>query len=430
MPTKQEIIDEKARSCKALKGALTRKLNVAERVCDLAVAQTDATDAVLQDLRDSLLSVKDSHAKLDASLTELQRLEPPEFFDAYETRLGEEETRKEKMVATLTPLIARYELLLRPRAPAPAPHTPATAAAPPRPNDALKPKVLTRDAKPVELTAWVERFIAYHRSSRLDKCTLLEQQAYFKAFIDAHLNSKLRSKIQNNTPVLDSATDVSCMDHLREVFLVQHPIFSRRLAFYKAKQEPGQEFSDFAAKLERQGDECDLTKVEVDETYVMRYYTACTDVKLQEEFLKIKDPTKEKMLDVVATYENGKRYSQSMREAGTARANATSSTRGKSRGSSSKGEAPAWKQLKSKLVRERRCFRCGDSLPKNDSDHKCKAIDATCKNCERQGHFAGVCFMKGSNTKDASTGAFKKKPVAKANATQEESEDEVYAARS
>ena len=133
------------------------------------------------------------------------------------------------------------------------------------------------------------------------------------------------------------------------------------------------------------------------------------------------------MLEVVATYENGKRYSQSMREAGTVKSNATSSSKGRSKGSNSKGEAPAWRQLKSKLVRERRCFRCGDTLPKDESDHKCKAVDATCKHCERRGHFAGVCFMKGS--KDVSTGA-KKKPVAKANAAKEESEDEANAARS
>ena len=425
-----EHIEERARSCKALKGALTRKLNNAQRAYDLASTQTDASDAILHTLRDSLAEVQASHKKLEAALTELQELEP-EKFEAYEQRLQEEEDRAQKCVSVLSPLIAKFELLLKPRPPAQVNAPAGAAAALPRHNDALKPKVLSRDAKPVELTAWVERFIAYHRSSRLDKCTLLEQQAYFKAFIDAHLNSKLRSKIQNNTPVLDDPADVSCLDLLREVFLVQHPIFSRRLAFYRAKQEPGQEFSDFAAKLERQGDECSLTNVEVDETYVMRYFTACTDTKLLDEFLKVTDPTKAKLLETVATYENGKRYQESMREAGTAKANATSSSKGKGKGSgskSSKGDAPAWKQLKSKLVRERRCFRCGDSLPKEESDHKCKAIDAMCKSCDRRGHFAGVCFMKGSKG-GASTGA-SKKPAAKANATQEESEDEVNAAHS
>ena len=419
--SKDELIAAKARSCKGFKGALTRKISVAQRSLEVAQAQPVATDIVLKELRLSVEDVKNAYDKLEACLVELQALESDDKFEGYEQRLREEEDRKEQVMEVMTPVIAKYEFELRPRSPVPVTAVAAaTTNAPPKPNDALKPKVLGRDATPVEVTAWIERFIAYHRSSRLDKTTLLEQQAYFKAFLDAFLNSRLRGKIQNNTPVLDDPTDESCLDMLRSEFLIRHPLFNRRLAFYEAKQEQGQDFTDFAEKLQRHGDEADLRNIPIDDTYVMRYFTAVTDDKLQEEFLRLKSPTKQEMLETAANYEQGKRYKTAIRKLGTEKSNAVSSSSSRTKGSSSnsRGEAPAWKQLKSKLVRERRCFRCGDSLPKEESSHKCKAIDSTCKNCDRVGHFAGVCFMKGS--KDGkSTGAKPKKPAAKANAAQD-----------
>jgi len=427
MATNEQQIAEKARSCKGFRGALTRKINVAERAFEVASTQISFTDVVLKEMQTAMQDVKNAYVKVEACLSELQALESEDKFDAYEQRLAEEEDRKEKVVKVMSPLIARFQDALSPKSPSAIAPAAAATAAPPKPNDALKPKVLARDATPVELTAWIERFTAYHTSSRLEKSSLLEQQAYFKAFIDAHLNSRLRGKIQNNTPVLDDPAIESCFDMLRSEFLVRHPLFNRRLAFYEAKQEPGQEFTDFAEKLQRQGDEADLTKIGVDDTYVMRFFTAVTDVKLQEEFLKLKSPTKRELLETAANYEQGRRYMTAMKK-GTDKVNAVSSSSKKGSSSTSKGEAPAWKQLKSKLVRERRCFRCGDSLPKDESTHKCKAVDATCKSCDRKGHFAGVCFMKGGNS-GQSTGGKPRKP-AKANAVHDDSAASANAASS
>ena len=79
------------------------------------------------------------------------------------------------------------------------------------------------------------------------------------------------------------------MDLLRDKFLVQHPLFSRRLDFFNFKQSNGQAFTDWYQKLRKKGDEVDLAAMTVNDLYAMRSFTGITDNDLKKEFLKQTD---------------------------------------------------------------------------------------------------------------------------------------------
>ena len=71
-----------------------------------------------------------------------------------------------------------------------------------KPNEALCPKKLSRDCTPVELNIWVESFKAYYVSGRLELASVGEQQAYFRACIEAPLVARISGRVTPDTPVL------------------------------------------------------------------------------------------------------------------------------------------------------------------------------------------------------------------------------------
>ena len=123
-------------------------------------------------------------------------------------------------------------------------------------------------------------------SSRLEEATFVEQHAHFRACLDAYLNSRLHPHVQPNTPVLEDPANVTkcCVELLRDEFLIQHLLFSRRLDFFNFKQSSGQAFSDWYQKLKKKGDEADLAAMSVDDLYTMRCFTGVTDPELKKEF--------------------------------------------------------------------------------------------------------------------------------------------------
>ena len=137
--------------------------------------------------------------------------------------------------------MSRFETQLTPVAPAaPAAGAPG-AAARVKPMTSLKPKVITRDATPVELTSWIKKFTAFFVGSQFAEATIIEQQAHFRASLDSYLVNKVDIKIKPATPVLVDPTgvDKSCIDILKEEFLVLRPLFSRRLDYFNYRQQKG-----------------------------------------------------------------------------------------------------------------------------------------------------------------------------------------------
>ena len=305
-----------------------------------------------------------------------------------------------------------------------------------KPNDSLKPKILTRDNTPVEFSMWSLRFKAYYTSSHMEILTLNEQQAYFYACIEPQLVSRIERKVTNATPVftefakppgtVDKSKDgssggsvarpKSCMDYLSEEYIQIYPYYNRRLNYQKTSRPQGQSTSDWIQDMLRERDECNFATQTDDEAFVHRILTGLNDQALSKELMKRRELTISQLIAEVGLWESNKKCLQStysQKSAGATanvvsvkRANNKPTGSGNKQGSSqaqgktnTQHNAPVQAGKKSDF----QCYRCGQ----RDKDHNCKARDATCRNCTKVGHYAGMCKSKlrakvfAAQTKDA-----------------------------
>ena len=241
---------------------------------------------------------------------------------------------------------------------------------------------------PVEFSSWVMRFSAYYASSNMRNCSLGEQQAYFKACIDSYLEARIQDRILPVTPVLPTDGSISCIDLLNEEFLLIHPIFARRLEFFQAKQGHNQNFTDFAQKLQKKGDEADLASLDLNDVYVMRFLTSCSNLKLRERFLKETNPSKNKLLHIAQNFEVSQRFVTAINKS-QGQVSAQQVSQGKKNSQKGKKSGNSQDKGNSKAQNGKdRCRRCGT---KNSGAHECKGANATCYKCGKKGHLANVC---------------------------------------
>jgi len=408
-------IKDLVNSNRGFKSNLTRLIGVAkssQQMGETAKASPTVLEA-LQDVRKKLLEAAE---KVEANLTEIIKLEEAleterADLEKIETELSAEVTRATVAINPLTAVIARMESDMQPPAPPPAPAAPPATY---KPNEALRPKPLLRDSTPVEMRVWAERFKAFYLASKLDRAPIEEQHAYFKACLEDQLADRLSALIQPASPVLKhhNNREKSCMDLLDDTFRAVHPLFARRLDYFRATQERGQLMSDCIRAIGRLGDEAELAAMSVDDMAVVRYMTAVTDNKLLELMLQVKDPTKTKLEDVITTYETGRLYLKSINEGkgGGASAAQTASApgqsnfvkpgqqnRGKPKNSDKKRNAEGTFQILRKFRADKRCHFCGVPLPEGGmSVHvgTCRGKAHTCTICSKS-HLERVCFTKG-----------------------------------
>jgi hypothetical protein len=102
---------------------------------------------------------------------------------------------------------------------------------------------------PNEFAYWVDAFEAYHAGSHMEVAPIAVQQAFFKACVHSVLYNRIKSNIVSGvTPVLGPGNTV--MELMRDEFLLEHSLFSRRLEFFCFKQGKGQSMSDAVNDLQ------------------------------------------------------------------------------------------------------------------------------------------------------------------------------------
>jgi hypothetical protein len=180
-----------------------------------------------------------------------------------------------------------------------------------KPEKDLKPQELTADMTPVEFAYWVDAFEAYHAGSHMEVATIAVQQAFIKVCVHSILYNRIKSNIVSGvTPVL--GTGDSVMELMRDEFLLEHSLFSRRLAFFRFKQGKGQSMSDAVNDLQRLGDQSDLAGLGPEDLYVMRYLTITDDSDLLDKLLEIKAPSQQLLKDATRGYENAERTKKTL----------------------------------------------------------------------------------------------------------------------
>ena len=382
-------LESLASSLKGYKGHLTRHITIADRI--LQQYHSVGPSLVIRDeLQEVLTDLKAAYKKVETSLLAMTEMTVAEEQASLIQKLDTEHDRFGATYDTIVECLSRVEQDLRPRQQSflGGGHPAAGRA---KPMTSLKPKCLSRDATPVEVTQWIKTFTAYFTASQFAEATLLEQQAHFKSSLDAFLASKVDQHITPATPVLPNPTgpEVSCMEYLREEFLILKPLFSRRLDYFNYKQQKGQLFTDWYDKLTKKGDEADLPALSVDDLAAMRILTGVEDAVLKQEFLRSPRKDAKSLLAVAQNYELGQRYVRSMTGPAVTAANVNMTSK------NSKGKKGHNGQKANTYFKDGKCFRCGMKLGNTDfSVHKesCKAREHTCKKCGKTGHFPSVCL--------------------------------------
>ena len=405
-------LKELAASHRGLKSHLTRALNVADRILNQGslhgpsvILQSELAEAK-QDIKTKFLSVVNSFIAME----ELDPNEAPQYL----AKVEEEHKRVDKMVGAILTMQMDLEEALTPKQPVAA----AGGAAPAgraKPMTSLRPKTLTREATPVEVTQWIKTFTAYFTASQFAEATILEQQAHFRSGLDAHLTSKVDVHITPASPVLPDPTgpDTSCIEYLIEEFLVLKPLFGRRLDYFNYMQQKGQSFTDWYDKLCKRGDEADLPNLGLDDLAAMRMLTGVNDATLKNEFLRSEKKDSKSLLAIAQNYELGQRYVKSMSHPAQPQATAANVNQHQGAKPRSGNNATPAQRVKN-FYQDGKCFRCGQKVGNEMQAHKevCKARDHSCKKCGKVGHFPSVCLS--SNSASANQG---RGEVAKAKAT-------------
>ena len=262
----------------------------------------------------------------------------------------------------------------------------------------------------MEFSSWIAKFTAYYTSSRMNLSSIAEQHAYFRACLDGYLDNRIRDTIAADTPILG---DDSCLALLRTEFLTRYPVFTRRLEYFRAAQPVGQTFTEWAASLRRKGEEASLDQMVLDDYTVMRYITGTSDAKLKEKFIAARNPTVAALNTIATDYEATIASLKAMNSASTSYAAAAGRNRQKSparKGKPKKGKgksstrssrdrkgsrsrSPPKKSRNPKrdrMMKEGLCFRCNKA--RHDDMEDCRARDATCDSCGKDGHYASACF--------------------------------------
>ena len=263
-----------------------------------------------------------------------------------------------------------------------------------RVNEALRPKILTRDNQPEELRSWIEKYKSYYSTSAMQLLPIADQHAYIYSVIDLNLETAIRGKMDAATPVFGvDDDDVSCISLLRGEFLLDYPLMIRRNEFFSLRQLPGQKFSAFMAELRRKGREADLNQLTVDQLMVFRLVSGTTDQKLKEKLLKMEDPT---LQDV-------ERESRAQEAAMSAMNAMKKQQPQQQHAQANQAQAPG-KSKNSWQKSGQACFACGiKGHLKADCEKK---ASLHCNFCKKHGHAEKACrSKKNKEEKDKNGGA-------------------------
>jgi len=269
--------------------------------------------------------------------------------------------------------------------------------------NSLRPKKLTSDFNPVELSQWIKSFKAYYNASNMNTMNLNVQQSLLTILLDTEILQRIDNNIQENTEVLSESDGI--LHLIIEDFKLRYPIFNRRLDFFGTKQSKNESSTTYFAKLEQRASEADLAGITVADLFMHQVLQGLSDKELCNRLLNLKVKTKVTFEEEMRIYDAAQAASRRL-ERPNAQSYATNSSGGgggggnKGGGGKNKNDGgknnqkyskPQFK-LKFPSHMKGKCLRCGSSDHYKDN---CKwTPEVICKLCSRSGHIRPACFQK------------------------------------
>ena len=288
--SKQELIQLR-NSARGYKGALTRRINVAES--HIETAGSDPTSHVVADLLRSKDNIQRTLQCLEDAYTRLQEADPDSFQEC-EAVMDKEGKRTNEIVAKINKTLNKSTHPATPRVSDPpmALANPSTRDTPhATPNKALKPFILQYKSKPTILTVWSKQFRAYYSSSNFQYAKIDDQHAYFLQCLSPTLQTMLAKDLEADTQIFgEDGLNKSAMQMLEDIFLMTSPPLQRKLDLFRVGQN-GRTFSTWSTELHNLADEAKLDTLTSDEILVLLYIIGADDGNLQDKFLTEYEPT-------------------------------------------------------------------------------------------------------------------------------------------
>ena len=367
-----ESVEVIVRSLTSLKGKLTISINELEKLARFV--ETSPSNMGVRDIEKAIEKMDDAKAKIEDRGVDLQTADPENNFENVEVYLAQASAKWLEVRQLALKVVADITNPNPGSLPQPQPQPPSSTF---KINESLKPFTLKKGHSPAEYEAWKRKFNVYYTSSKMDRCSLEEQQAYFLACLGPKLSNDLSLKIVDSTPVMG---EDGCIDILSYEFERMYPIFSKRVLFHTSDQKKGESRLDWINSLRRSGEHARIHEMSTDDIYVMRIIQGTCDAKLREEILKIESPTLEDVLECARNLEVAENSVAAA--AGNFRSNATNTNGTNSKKDKSKSNDPKSQGEKKK------CLCCGRS---GHIREDCWLKHFTCHNCGKQGHMKQMC---------------------------------------
>ena len=248
----------------------------------------------------------------------------------------------------------------------------------------LFPEALSQSKSPEEFRLWVSAFRRFYEASGLSATNVATQQGYLLRALDSDLRKTVERKISVTMDVFGPG---GCMEVLEAEFKMLYPIFTRRLEFFQATQDPGEDPTALLERMEGMGNMADLANMSQDELTAFRFMTACTDIRLRDKLFELKRKDMATIKDVVHQHSQQLKAESSIAGAASNKQHIAAVTPVDNAKKQAKRQNPIQRPAELKG----HCNACGATSHKAP-ECKIGKNKTICSHCGKSGHLAKVCY--------------------------------------
>ena len=252
---------------------------------------------------------------------------------------------------------------------------------------ALKMPTLTKDFTLSDFDNWKKTLRVYWKLNDMSSMSQTAQMEIFLSFLATELKTEVRSRVEDDTEVMESSFGISCMDVLNDMFRVFHPIFACRAAYFTMRRKDGESGGHFLARLKQAQKQAQVEKMKPDDISAHLAHAHIRIEALEDKWNRKPELTLAELTEYVANWDRAHNISTTVKNT-NANVNAASLSPG-NRNAYQKDRAPQPPGQGGAGGDGFQCYRCGGNHLKRDCTKKYNEV--MCGYCKIKGHHIGAC---------------------------------------